>query len=163
MSTIDKMINKIQKIDYHIDKISKFIVAYAFVIVLCLISMQVFFRIFSYGIFWFEELSRYLLIMFSFLAGSIALRKNELIGVSVLESIIPMKIFRWIDLIGIMLSIYFCTFSTFYGIKISLSILKSGQPSPSMRIPMGLAYMPIPISFFLMILLLIAYGHYLIC
>lgn len=156
MNILEVIINKIEKLDRSVNNISEIIIIYAFVITLLLISAQVTLRyVFNLGVFWFSELARYLLVLFSFLAGSVALRRNELIGMGLLEHILPAKFNRWINLVGIILNIFFCAFATFYGFKVTISILQSGQPSPSMRIPIGLAYLPIPISMFLMLLTLL--------
>lgn len=145
-------IEKLQKYDEKIDRISAIIVIYSLSLMLLLVTIQVFLRyLFNLGIYWIPELARYLLVTFSFFAGSMALRRNELVGISFVIEKIPIRIRRWVDFTGIVLVILFCMIGIIFGFKTAILILQTGQPSPSMRIPIGLAYLPIPTAFLLML------------
>jgi TRAP-type C4-dicarboxylate transport system permease small subunit len=145
-------IEKLQKYDEKIDRISAIIVIYSLSLMLLLVTIQVFLRyLFNLGIYWIPELARYILVTFSFFAGSMALRRNELAGISLVINAIPIRIRRWIDFTAIILVLLFCIIGIIYGFKTAILILQTGQPSPSMRIPIGFAYLPIPIALVLML------------
>ena len=95
-------ISSLEKIDRIIDKITGTIVIYSLSLMLALVFFQVVLRdLLQIGIYEIDELTRYLLVCFSFFSGSIALRRNELVGVTFAVSLLPIKVRRWIDAIRI--------------------------------------------------------------
>ena len=145
-------IEKLQKYDEKIDRISAIIVIYSLSLMLLLVTMQIFLRyLLNISFYWIPELARYILVTFSFFAGSMALRRNELAGISLVMNKIPIRIRRWIDFAAILLVILFCIMGITYGFKTAILILQTGQASPAMQIPIGFAYLPIPIALLLML------------
>ena len=145
-------IEKFEKYDEKIDRISALIVIYSLSLMLVLVTIQIILRyLFNFSFLWIPELARYLLVAFSFFAGSMALRRNELAGISLIIDMIPIRIRRWIDFTAILFVILFCMVGIAYGFKTAILIIQSGQASPSMQIPIGFAYLPIPITLSLML------------
>lgn len=144
-------ISSLETIDGRIDKITGIIVVYSLGLMLFLVFFQVMIRdLFRISIYGIDELARYLLVCFSFFSGSIALRRNELVGVTFAVDSLPTKVRRWIDLMGILLVIIFLIVGSYYGFKVAVFLLESGQLSPSLQIPIGIAYFPVPLGFLLM-------------
>ena len=145
-------ISSLENIDRIIDKITGTIVIYSLSLMLVLVFFQVVLRdLLQIGIYEIDELTRYLLVCFSFFSGSIALRRNELVGVTFAVSLLPIKVRRWIDAIGILLIIIFLIIGIFFGFKIAVFLLEAGQLSPSLQIPIGIVYLTVPLSFLLML------------
>jgi C4-dicarboxylate transporter DctQ subunit len=97
-----------------------------------------------------DELARYLMVAFCFLSGSLALRKNEFIGVTFAVDKLPYKYRRWVDLIALFSTLVFLFVGMFYGARLVVQIYGTGQLSPALQIPIAYAYLPIPIGFLFM-------------
>jgi len=142
----------LESLDSKIDWVTKIIVICALSLMLLLVFFQIVFRdLFGFSMYGIEELARYLLVASTFLGASIALRKNELVGIIFVRDFLPIKVRRWIDLAGISLVNIFLTIVTIYGFRLIVSLLNTGQLSPSLRIPMSLVYMMVPLGFLLML------------
>jgi len=142
----------LENLDSKIDWITSIIVIYSLSLMLLLVFSQIVFRdLFRFSMYGIEELARYLLVAFSFFGASIALRKNELVGVTFARNALPIKTQRWVDLAGIFLVSIFLMIITIYGFRLVVSLLKTGQLSPSLRIPMSIVYSVVPLGFLLML------------
>ena len=147
------IIDKLKALDKLIDRLTGIIVICSLSLMLLIVSIQVFCRyILHSGFYWMPELARYLLVGFSFLAGSMALRRKELVGVTFVYKFFSPKLRRWIELISEMLIIFFLLVGISFGFKTAKFIIQTGQLSPGLQIPIGFFYLPIPISFLLMLI-----------
>ena len=142
----------LESLDSKIDRVTKIIITYSLSFMLLLVFLQIVLRdLLKFSMYGIEELARYLLILFTFLGASIALRKNELVGVTFFRNFLSIKGRRWIDLTGTLLVNIFLIIVIIYGFGLVISLLKTDQLSPSLRIPMAIAYLPIPLGFLLML------------
>lgn len=127
----------------------------------CIISMlfiisiavlQVFSRFFmGFSFRWAEELIRYLCVWFAFFGGSLALRHNEFIGVSILIARLPLTGRRTVSLISKLLTLVFLLVVIRYSIDLIDIIVSRNQLSPALRIPMYLPYLSVPVGALIMI------------
>lgn len=113
--------------------------------------LQVFFRyVIFHSLPWSEELSRYALVWLTFIGASYGIKRGIHVAVTALTQALPARAqqFLWqltcllITLLGIVLIVY--------GLK--LAQINLGQLSPSLHIPIGLAYLALPAGGFLMII-----------
>jgi len=107
---------------------------------------------------WVEELTRYLMVWMTFIAGAIAVARRSHLKVELLETFLPPNIYRWVDMIlnGIiaLFSAYFGTLALIF-LRDQISI---GQVSPAMQISMA---WPLA-AFFIGGILMAIHGAYLV-
>lgn len=143
-----------------INQISKVSIGIAFGLMTLFIFIQVLVRFLftnfnlNFSVPWTEELSRYIMIWAVFIGGAIAMRKDNMIQVDALVNALPGTFGRMLKIIGLLLTATFFSVLVFVGYE----VVKHGmyQTSPVMGIPMGLAFLAIPIGSALIILNILA-------
>jgi TRAP-type C4-dicarboxylate transport system permease small subunit len=118
-----------------------------------LIAMQVFLRyVVAHPFSWTEEIARFLYIWSVFLGASLALRKYELIAVDFFVQRLSEPARKSLQVISSLLSIFFITILTRYGILL-LNIAKTTKTiSSGAQIPMYFVYILFPISGVMMLI-----------
>ncbi len=99
---------------------------------------------------WGDELSRYLSIWAVFLGASLGVRRGAHIGVEAFIRMVPKNAQQYITILTTLVCIVFCCAVTFVGYDYALRLLKTGQLSPAMRIPIVWAYAAVPVGCLLM-------------
>jgi len=145
------MILRLKNILKNLDRIEEFFIGMTLLFVTLLLFINVLTRYcFGYSVKWAEELTRYLIIWLTFVGGSVCVRKGKHVGIDILLTICPIVMRKIILLIIAIIGFLFSIILTFYGWKITLNVMLSGQLSTAMMIPMYLVYIVIPIGGFLM-------------
>jgi TRAP-type transport system small permease protein len=88
---------------------------------------------------WSEELSRYLFIWLSFLAGWLAWRRREHLGVEALAAALPNAAADLLRRVVEVLVVLFAAAAMYYGQRILR--VSANQPSAVLRIPMAWVYL----------------------
>jgi TRAP-type C4-dicarboxylate transport system permease small subunit len=113
------------------------------------ISMAVFFRfVLNSGLFWAEEMSRYLMIWAGMLGAGLAMKDGSHVGINAFIDLFSPAVKRVMRLIAYLVVLCFLIvvfFKTFGHLK-SLSI----QTSAAMQIPMAIPYLSVTFGFLLM-------------
>lgn len=104
--------------------------------------------IFSYGLTWAEELSRFLFVWLTFLGAVLALTRKAHIGMDAIVSILPRQYAKIMKGIAIALTIVF--FVVLAWQSISLIERSMSFKTPALGIPRGYIYTIVPISSVLM-------------
>ncbi len=112
------------------------------------ISFQIFFRVFFNALTWTEEVSRYLLVWSTFLASTLAYKRNMHISVTVFVDVFKKRSRKIIVALSILLSLIFFSTIALYGYK--YMAMQSAQVSAAMRMPMKWIYIVIPVSSIIM-------------
>lgn len=99
---------------------------------------------------WAEEFARYCMVWIIFLGISVAAKKGEHFFVSALVFALPKKIQNIVAILKIVLLMGFNGFVGFYCIKIIENQMMMEQVTPSLKWPMWIIYMAIPIGLSLM-------------
>jgi len=135
----------------NLDRIEDFFISMALLFVTLLLFINVITRyFFGYSIKWAEELTRYLLIWVTFIGSSVCVRKQKHVGIDILLTKCSIGMKWVVKLIIAVICLSFSFILTFYGWKITYSVILSKQLSPAMMLPMYLVYISIPIGGFLM-------------
>ena len=113
--------------------------------------------VFSYSIFWSDELTRFLLIWVSFLGMSVGVRRGAHPGIDSLVRALPPHSARLAFGLALLLSMLFFAMMALYGA--SLVIRTWPQRSVSLGVRMSLPYLAVPVSGLLMFLHAAAAGH----
>ncbi|HLQ82281.1 MAG TPA: TRAP transporter small permease [Pseudogracilibacillus sp.] len=104
---------------------------------------------------WGSELAQYLHVWQIWIGASLAVRMQSHIKVDVFINLLPKKIKKYIDILGILAWFVFALFLAYEGTKYVIDVQASGQTSPSLKISMWIPYLAIPIGGALMCLRLI--------
>ncbi|HYL81958.1 MAG TPA: TRAP transporter small permease [Candidatus Acidoferrum sp.] len=106
--------------------------------------------LFSYSIFWSDELTRFLLIWVAFLGMSAGVRRGAHPGIDSLVRALPPPAGRLIVSLAVCCSLIFFAVMTGYG---SLLAFRTwAQRSPSLGLRMGIPYLAVPTAGALMLL-----------
>lgn len=105
---------------------------------------------FGFSIVWAEELTRYVLVWITLVGGSYCVREHAHVGIDALLMRFPISS-RWkVELFVILLCLIYCGGLVLIGWTLLQSVIRSGQISPTMMIPMAWAYAAIPTGGLLM-------------
>jgi len=116
-----------------------------------IVFMGVFFRyILKAPLPWSEELARYLMIWGASLGAFVAFREGSHVGVTFIMDRFRGKIGIFLKRVSQLLLTIFVAIVAKEGFGLVLKL--KGQTSPAMEIPMGLAYLAIPVGFLLILL-----------
>lgn len=145
-----------------IDKIINTLISYVAVAMLSVMSVVVFaqvvFRIVHASIPWSEEVSKYLLVWCTFLGAALCVRRKSLVGLELLQMIIPEKWCRPVQVLVYILSIAILAVIMKVGFQTVPMVWK--QTTPVLKISMGLVYAAIPIGSLFMLLNTIIVAYY---
>lgn len=101
---------------------------------------------------WSEELCRYLLVWVSFMGGAYGVKTGAHLGVEAVTLIMPKKMRKVVEILMLIVGIVLCCVILKYGIDIVKTQFKRIQYSPAMHVPMGYAYLAIPVGMVFFIL-----------
>ena len=108
--------------------------------------VQVFTRyLFNYSFTWFEELGRYVGVFIAFLGAAIGVRTGSHFTMDLIVANLSRPWRRPIRLFTHLLSSGFFVIVAWYSYKTVMRMYGYETTSPTMEIPMYLAYMPIPV------------------
>jgi len=119
-----------------------------------LIGLQIIFRyVISFPLAWTEEIARYLFVWMIYLGASLAFKRRRHLKVdAVLLLFGPTGKFV-LQLVSNMLCVVFCLFVSYYGVIITYRMqFVLPQVSPTVQIPMALAYAAVPVGTILMLI-----------
>lgn len=104
-----------------------------------IMGLQVIARyVFNASLSWPEEVSVYLLMWMGMLSLSYCVRKNASIKVEMIINLFPSKVQKFFHLLEDVISIAFYGFLCFPAWQFFTNVLKSGQVSPALHLPMWL-------------------------
>lgn len=143
MKTISLLFCKLLRIFTSLEKIA---LAYFPVFISGAMVIQFLNRKFEFGfqgLYWLEELSRYMLILITFLGASVAVTKGELVSMDALYSKVPDKIGHILKIIVNMMCAAFLIYFCYYAWSLILSLVKINIQTSTLGIPMYIPYLPI--------------------
>ena len=117
------------------------------ILILAIIGfVQVFARyLFNYSFTWFEELGRYIGVFIAFLGASIGVKTGSHFTMDLIVSHLKSPLQELVKASTNILSASFFMLVTWYSWKIIMRMYGYETTSPTMQIPMYIAYLPIPI------------------
>lgn len=117
------------------------------ILILAIIGfVQVFARyLFNYSFTWFEELGRYIGVFIAFLGASIGVKTGSHFTMDLIVSHLKSPLQELVKAFTNILSAGFFMLVTWYSWKIIMRMYGYETTSPTMQIPMYIAYLPIPI------------------
>lgn len=134
------------------DKLLTVWIVGALVIMVLTIISDVFLReSLDYPLVWNLEVAQYCLINLTYVGAALAFRHRAHISISVVTSMLPPRIQRWVDVAARMLVLPFLAILVYSGVQI---LQKAKGVTPTLRLPIGVYYFPI----FIGAVLLLFYG-----
>ena len=145
----------ITRIYHHLDEhVETYLASAALVIFTTLVVVQVVMRyVFGAPLTWSEELARYALVWFVWIAGSYAVRYQRHVKFNSIVELIGRKspiTQRIIRIFVYLLWLAFLLLMLWLSIQMVVKQTGTGQLSPASQIPMYLVYLGLPIGMFLM-------------
>ena len=145
--------NVLSKINTRLEKIYAPILAGAFFGITIVLTINVIMRyIFNNSFFWAEEVTNYLIVWITFVGSALCVRYGMHVSVDMILQYAPAKTHRWIIGFTTVIAIAFVGLLTVVGVQQCLDVLRSGQVSATLRMPMYIPYAAIPVGAFLMLL-----------
>jgi len=89
---------------------------------------------------WSEELSRYLMAWAVFIGASIGAKEGAHVGIDAVVTRLPKKLKNYSQILSMALSALFSVVLIYMSIILIQFLMKTGQKSPAMMIPMWTAY-----------------------
>ena len=112
-----------------------------------IVFIQVVFRfILKASLPWSEEVTRYLLVWTTFMGGAYGVRQGSHIGVEAFMLLVPKKIRKVIGIFVMVCCLLLCVVIVKFSWDLVLLIIARKQLSPALRMPMGYAYMAVPVG-----------------
>jgi C4-dicarboxylate transporter, DctQ subunit len=116
-----------------------------------LIIIQVFQRyVVQRSLDWPEELARYLFIFAVYIGTSFAASERRHLEVTIVRTVFGEKIGRYFALLAYVITVVFCGIMFVWGIMMIQFVIDTNQVAPALQFPMWIAYICIPLGFFLM-------------
>ena len=134
-----------QRISYGLDRASCVVMVVFLAILVLVVFAQVLWRYaFHSSIFWSEELSRYLMVWATMLCSGVCLRRGSHMAVRFVHDRLPFFLRKYTSLMVYTAIMIFLAVVFYYGLFL---VDKTwSQVSPTLRLPMGLVYISIPLG-----------------
>ena len=116
-------------------------------VLVVVVMIQIFARVFELDCGWTEEVATYLLIWAGLLGASVGFARNSHLGIDYLVDKTGKSSRRLIDVMVQLIVIFFAVYPMIWGGgKVVADTLMRGQVSTALQVPMGYIYLAIPIS-----------------
>jgi len=107
--------------------------------------------LFTYVIFWAEELTIFLIIFSTFLGAVVTLRHHEHVNVDILPSLIR-RLRRGFAVLAGLVTVVYCVLIGFYAWAMVLDPIARGTVTPALKLPLWVVEVAIPVGLTLMLL-----------
>lgn len=142
------LMKNIEKIFKKLDKVFEFGSALILLVMVVSITLQVVFRTLNRPLAWSVELSQFLFVWLTFIAGYVAARRGQHIGVEFFHHRTPKPIGNFLKFISNLLpSIYF---GVIFYYCVALWPKLMSQRTPVLHVPMAMVYLGMMIGLFMM-------------
>ncbi len=135
------------------ERLEEFLLVPSFVVSVVIVFMQVVMRyILGSALPWSEELARYLFVWQIWVGASYAVKKSRHIRVEFIMNFLSEKGKLKLEYLVLTIWICFSVLMLCLSIPLAQWMIRRGQLSPAMQIPMGYVYLCVPVGFSLMLL-----------
>lgn len=117
------------------------------IVTVTLTFIQVVMRyIFHNSLAWSEELARYLFLYLIWIGAAYAVKREQHLRIEIILNRIPKEKLKTFENFIYFIWLGFSVFLFISSLNMAMDVFASGQLSPAMRIPMGYAYISIPLG-----------------
>ncbi len=148
MSVLDTSFGISRKISNFVEQVSIYITVLYIASVFCVVFLGVIMRIIGSTFSWSEEISRWLLVGITYIGASLALKRQQHVGVALVIRAVPRT---WCRIIVILIDIAIMIF-IYYGFRTSLAaaLQSARQFGDIIKLPMMYVKMNLPVGFLFM-------------
>jgi TRAP-type C4-dicarboxylate transport system permease small subunit len=141
----------LDKLSHYLVRFTEVIASVLFIVLLSVVSLAVIDRfVLHFGIFWTEELARFLFIWLGFLTGAIMVRRRGHFSVPYLiDKLLDDRKKQYLDILITCMMLGLMVVLVVYGVK--LAEFARYQISPALRISMSYVYYSVPVCGLMMI------------
>ena len=136
------------------DHIQKFIMGLngvILILIMCIVFVQTFTRyVIFHSIPWSEEASRYLYVALTLLGVNLAVTKNQLVSIDLIDHVLSPTAKRKLELVRQVLALFIA--GTFFYSSFGMLQIGGYQLSPALRLPMNVMYGIVSLGFGLTVL-----------
>ena len=141
------------------ERLEEFLLIPSFVVSVTIIFAQVVMRyLFGSSISWSEELARYLFVWQIWIGASYAVKQSRHIRVEFIRNFFSEKGKIRLEYFVLAVWIGFCVLMVALSVPLAQWMIRRGQLSPAMQVPMGYVYLCVPVGFSLMLFRLLQIG-----
>lgn len=135
------------KISDFLEKTAEIVVTITFGMMVFSVLGAVFTRNVKISVTWMEELARYMHIWFISIGFALALKKGQLAGTEILLKLLSRKAAKNVIYLCKFIMLFLCVTVVLGGNEIIVHLIKTGQVSPILRVPIVLVYSGIYLGF----------------
>lgn len=139
------------------NSIEKYICAIALLVMLVILSYQVFARFVGASNSWSEEVARYLFVWLVFIGSAYAVTTHSHIIIETATMVWPKKIRKYVGVLGILVWIAFSAYIAFWGAKYCIMLWTAKRISLGIFINMAIPYAAIPVGYALSVIRLVQF------
>lgn len=133
------------------DHFEEYILVSSLVFTVFLIFIQIIMRyVFHHSLSWSEELARYIFLWQIWLGASYAVKEHRHLRIEAFKDMLPKNVQKYAELLTLLIWFGFSIFLAYKGSQLTSILIKRGQVSPAMRMPMAYAYSSVPVGCALM-------------
>lgn len=129
------------------NNIESYICVLVMAVLIIILTFQMIARLIGIQNTWTDELGRYLYIWLVYLGAGIAMLMQKHIKIEMLNNIWPKFMRKYIDYIGVYISIFYCIFILYGSFQYTLYAKSTGQMSGALGFPLWIVYISISIGF----------------
>jgi len=138
------------------NRLEEILLVFSLAFTVGLIFIQILMRyVFQNSLSWSEELARYLFLWQIWLGASFAVKEHAHLRIEALIDNVSPRARRAMAFCALLAWFAFSLFLAVKGSELALLLLKRGQVSPAMRMPMAYAYASVPVGSTLMAIRLV--------
>lgn len=125
-------------IDKHLEE---YLLVYLLIMIACIMMLQIIMRyVFKASLSWAEEFTRYCFVWSVFLSISYSIKKGSMLKIDAVTSLMPKKVQKVISLLVEIIVFVFLLTLLINSSGVIERLVKSGQTSPAMELPMYYVY-----------------------
>ena len=133
------------------NNLEEYILVPSFVFTVAIVFFQIIMRyVFRNSLSWSEELVRYIFLWQIWLGASFAVKAQRHLRIEAIKSILPGKYKDYSEILTLVIWLGFSLFLVYKGTELTQILMRRGQVSPAMRIPMYYPYASVPVGCSLM-------------
>lgn len=125
-------------IDEHFEE---YLLVFLLVMIACVMMLQIIMRyVFKASLSWAEELTRYCFVWSVFLSISFSIKKGSMLKIDAITSLMPKKMQKVLSILVEIIVFIFLLILLINSKEVITRLIKSGQTSPAMELPMYYVY-----------------------
>ena len=152
---MNNFFNMMSKAMKFLVKLEKIFIGLLFSISIVVIMISVIGRRLGNAPTWSEEVVRYCIIWVTFIGSAICFRRQSHFGVDVIKKINNKYFQKLIEVFVWVSSVIFAVFLVHRGYDFSMFVLKLGQKTAALKMPIAMVYISVPIGGFLILIHLV--------